>query len=275
MKQCLALLILLIASLPVSANKKYDTGARSTALGHIGSTLKEVWSVSNNQANMAFLKHPAAGVAYEQRYGLKELGVKTVAFVLPTNRVGNFGMSYTHLGDSDYNETRINLGYAIRLGEKFAMGLAFDYLAMSVQTPSEGGSTGTVTGEIGIVGSPVKNLWLAAHAYNPFSVSISDYEFDEEIPNVLHVGALYYFEEHIFATVEFEKDINYDARFKAGVEYGFLKNFFVRGGIATNPTEYGGGVGADYKGFNVDLAFYKHQYLGYTPSIAVSYTFGK
>lgn len=272
-KGILFLFFFAFCSVVFAAGDNYNIGARATALGQSGVNFRDLWAIVNNQSGIAFLERPTLAVAYEERFRTKEMSLKTVAFVLPTNRVGNFGISYTHFGDEEYNETRINLGYAMKLGEHFAMGLAFDYLGMSVLGTSGKGNTGTVTGELGIMGEPVENLWISAHAYNPFGVRISNYEYEEEIPTLLRLGALYYFNEALFFVAEIEKDIDHDVRVKAGIEYTFLEKFIFRGGVATQPTEYSAGFGLSLKSFQVDLAFYKHQYLGYTPSVALSYTF--
>lgn len=272
-KRTLFIFVLFICCNVFAAGDNYNVGARATALGQSGVSLRDLWAIVNNQAGIAFIDRPILGVSYEERFQMKEMSLKTVAFVLPTNRVGNFGVSYTHFGDDEYNETRINLGYAMKLGGHFAMGLAFDYLGMSVLGASEGGSTGTITGELGIMGEPVENLWISVHAYNPFGVRISNYEYEEKVPTLLRLGALYYFSKSLFFLTEVEKDIDHDVRVKAGIEYTFLEKFIFRGGIATQPTEYSAGFGLLLKSFQVNLAFYKHQYLGYTPSVALSYAF--
>ncbi len=256
-----------------ATNTYTATGAKAIGIGQSAVNFQDLWAIMNNQAGMAFLSRPTLGVSYEERFHMKELSLKTVAFVLPTNRVGNFGVSYTHFGDSAYSESRINLGYARKLGDHFAMGLAFDYLAISVEGSAEVGTADAFTAELGIMGEPVQNLWLSLHTYNPFGVTIRNYEYEEKLPTLFRLGALYHFSEELLAVVELEKDVDYKARFKAGVEYVFMDKFVFRTGIATNPTEYSGGVGILLKKLKIQFAFYKHQYLGYTPSVAISYSF--
>lgn len=266
-------MVFLLNSKGYAANDNYNIGARATALGHTSIVFKDLWSIANNQAGMAFVKRPVVGLAYEERFMKTEMGLKTVAFVLPTEQLGSFGVSYTHFGDSDYNETRINIGYAMKLGRKFSIGLAFNYLGMSVSAPSEGSSTGTITGELGMMVEPVKNLWLSAHVFNPFGVSINDYQYEEKIPTLLRLGALYYFDKDILMVAEVEKDIDFDTRVKIGAEYTLQEKFIFRAGITTNPSEYSAGIGLNFNMLRIDFAFYKHQYLGYTPSISLAYNF--
>ncbi len=275
MKKISILMFLCICSLSAAfaGNTLSNSGARAVALGQSSISFRDLWAVANNQAGIAFLRRPVLGVAYEERFRMKEMSLKTVAFALPTNRIGNFGASFTYFGDTEYNESRINLAYGRMLGKHFAMGLAFDYIGMSVEGKSASGSDGTITGELGIMAEPFENLWLSAHIYNPFGVKISDARYEEKLPTLLRFGVSYYFDKDLLFVTEIEKDKEHDMRVKAGVEYTVLGKFIFRGGIATKPTEYSGGFGLHLKDFRIDLAFYKHQYLGYTPSVGMSYTF--
>jgi hypothetical protein len=74
---------------------------------------------------------------------------------------------------------------------------------------------------------------------------------------------------------EAEKDIDNPARFKAGVEYKIVDALHLRGGIATNPSQYSLGVGINVKDLKIDLATSYHEVLGVTPAISLSYFFGK
>ncbi len=257
-----------------AANNKHNVGARSTAMGHTSATLKDLWSVRNNQAGMAFLEQPIFGIAYENRFNLQELSLKSAAIVLPTQS-GNFGLAYTHLGDDIYSESSINLGYARMFGERFAAGISLDYLRLSVSGVPEAGSTGAFTGALGIMGEPLDNFWIAAHLYNPFGVKLESYEYEEEVPTIMSLGLSYLFDDLILLTTEVEKDIEEDARFKAGVEYKFISQLCFRAGIASNPSEYSAGVGFNIKDFFGDVGFFKHQYLGFTPSFTLAYRLQK
>ncbi|PID89069.1 MAG: hypothetical protein CSB01_03960 [Bacteroidia bacterium] len=276
-KKVISLLLLLYCFVSVAFAVDFysNTGARSVALGQSSSCFRDVWSVVNNQAGLAFIANPTLGIFYEERFGMKEMSVKSVAFALPTNRVGNFGVSFTYFGDKYYNESRINLGYGRMLGKHFAIGLAFDYFAMSVEGNSQVADARALTGEVGVMVEPIENLWISAHAYNPFGVNITNGEYEEKLPVLLRLGAMYSFEKDLLFVVELEKELDYKMRLKTGVEYTFLEQFVVRGGVATNPTEFSGGIGVKLQRFNLDLSFYRHQYLGYTPAVALVYAFGK
>lgn len=74
---------------------------------------------------------------------------------------------------------------------------------------------------------------------------------------------------------EAEKDIDHPARIKAGIEYQIADVLHLRGGVATNPSQYSFGVGLNVQHLKIDIASSYHQILGFTPGLSVNYVFGK
>ena len=60
-----------------------SSGARSLSLGNANVTLHDLWSANNNQAGLAYVKEFGIGIAYENRFGLSELGLKTLNMAVP------------------------------------------------------------------------------------------------------------------------------------------------------------------------------------------------
>ena len=64
---------------------------------------------------------------------------------------------------------------------------------------------------------------------------------------------------------EFEKDLDNPIRFRTGLEYQVIENFFVRGGFATAPVELTLGFGYQFKEIQLSLGSAYHQVLGWSP----------
>lgn len=257
----------------IAFDRHHNIGAKAVGLGQISSSLVDLWAVANNQAAMAFLESPEVGVAYEERLQLKELRIKSLAGVYPLKNRGIVGAYFMHIGDEAYSEVRATLSYAMLLGKYIAVGVGFDYCGISVIGEDEGVSGGTVTGELGILVRLFKDLWISSHLYNPFAMKITQHDLDEYIPVLFRVGTRYHFSKTTLLVTEIEKDIAYKTRIKLGVEYTPIKNLELRTGIATQPLEFSLGIGYRFRQLFLNMAFYKHRYLGYTPSIALSYQF--
>ena len=265
-------IIFLVALLALSARAGNDNtpiGGRSSAMGTASVAVNDFWSVHNNQAGLAGFTNIAAGIYFENRYLMKELSQKSLAFVLPS-RSGVFGVSYNNFGSTLYNETKIGLAFARSFGSNFSAGLQLDYL--NKRLGENYGNHVAFTFEVGIQARVNKSLVIGAHVFNPLNVKLSS-ETDERIPAIIRLGAGYNFSKVLLLTGEIEKNIDLKTRIKSGIEYQVVKQAFIRAGITTNPMTYTFGFGLDLKKLKVDFASTVHQVLGYSPQISISYYF--
>ncbi len=252
-----------------AGNENYPVGARSAAMGNATVMMSDLWSIHHNQAGLASIENISVGFHFENKFIFPEYGLQSAAFVFPT-KTGVLGLNLSYFGYSKYNETKIGLAYAKTFYDKFSIGIQLDYLNTYI---AEGyGNKGTAVFEAGIMTEPVENLYVGAHIYNPTRSKIADYD-DERIPTIMRIGLGYNFADKVFLSVETEKDLVNKAIFKAGIEYDFLKNIYLRTGISTNPYQTAFGLGYVFKRLKADIAFSTHQILGITPHISINYVF--
>lgn len=263
------LLVLLPFATSNASNDNKGIGARSAALSGAAVNLQDVWSTQNNQAGLAFLDSIEAGVYAERQFLLPELGYNAFAAALPI-KGGTFGLNYTRFGYSKYNENKVGIAFAKKLGEHISAGVQLDYLSKFI---GDGyGKSGTIAAEFGIQAKLVKGLSAAAHVFNPTRAKSADYN-KEKIPTIIKVGLKYKFSESVFWAVEAEKDINFKPQVKTGIEYRIVPQFYLRGGISTQPTMTSFGFGLNLKKFNLDVAASYHEQLGFTPHLSFNYKF--
>ncbi len=242
-------------------------GASSTGMGGYTATLSDVWSTNNNQAGLGFMTDITGGIFYENRFLLKETSYRAGAFVLPV-KTGAFGLSVASFGYSAYSETKAGLSYGQRFGDRFSVGVQLNYL--NTKLNQDYGSRNTVTGAVGIISKLSDELSIGVHVYNPTRSKLAEYD-NERIPTIMKLGLDYRFSEKVMIGVETEKDMNYDASVKAGIEYHITEIFYLRGGISTNPTLSSFGFGLQMKNFKMDISSSFHQTLGMTPGISLIY----
>jgi hypothetical protein len=236
-------------------------------MGNASACIADLWAVENNQANLAYLKNPAAGVYYENRFLLKELSSKSVALALPVG-TGVFGLYVNQFGYELYNESKFCLAYSKELSEKFSAGIGLDYLYTHI---AEGyGSKGNVTFEAGIRSKLSSKLVLGAYIFNPVRARLSEYD-DERLPTIMKLGLLYSPSSKVNIAGEVEKDVKYKADVRAGIEYNVTKNIFLRAGMRTFPEVYSFGFGINYKKLRFDFASSVHSVLGYSPQVSMEY----
>jgi len=264
--------LLILSCIPFSLHAQWDNnpiGGSASGMGGISLNVQDVWSVNNNQAALGFYNNMSAGIYYENRFGLKELSLKSAVFTLPTSS-GNFGVSVNHFGNTNYSELKFGLAYGKSFGEHFSAGIQLDYL--STQITDNYGNSGVITFEMGMMAEIIENLFIAGHVFNPIQVSLADYN-EEKIPSVFRLGLAYKYSEKLFTSFEMEKNINHSPAFCAGMEYQILEQLYFRTGIANNPGRYSIGFGLKLNKFQLDIATTYHQTLGLTPKAAIVYHF--
>ena len=68
---------------------------------------------------------------------------------------------------------------------------------------------------------------------------------------------------------EAEKDVEHPIRYKTGIEYLPMENFYIRGGFATQPIEYSFGVGYAFNGvYRLDVGSAFIQIIGWSPNFS-------
>ena len=244
-------------------------GARGIAMGQTGVTFRDVNSLFGNQAGLAHLEQ-FAGLAFaERRFLLEEIQSFSFGAAYPT-RSGTFGLALNYFGFEAYNEQRIGLAYGRKLFERFSIGAQF--LLLNTRIPDYG-SKAALTFELGVLAELIPQLNIGVHVYSPARVSITE---DAYLPTVLRIGLNYLPSDNLSLMAEVEKDIDYAARTKVGVEYKIAPPLALRLGVATRPTSLSFGLGYLLSnGLSLDIASSYHQVLGFTPAAGVSYGLGR
>jgi hypothetical protein len=252
-----------------------SVGARQAGMGYAGLTLTDLWSLRMNPAGIAGLKVATAGAFYQQHYLSSDLSHQGLAVVLPVKK-GAFGISADRYGYSLYNESRVALAYAMQLNEGLRVAVQMNYLG--VRLGDNYGSTSAVTAEIGVQARLTESLWLGAHLYNPNRASLGTggdgaVVVNERVPTLLRAGLGYTFSSKLLMTLDAEKDIDRQERFRIGVEYTPSKVLVLRTGLSTGPVQGHFGVGFRLNQLDIDLALSVRSQLGPTPMLGLNYRF--
>lgn len=266
----------------VCAQTYTPVGARSAAMGNASAALSDLWSVNNNQSGLAGLSQIAAGLAYENRFLVKELGLKSFALAIPTN-TGTFGLSFNSFGFADYSEMKTGLAFGKKFGKVFSAGLQLDYLRTHIAESY--GNSDAFTFEVGVRTELTRQFTIAAHVFNPIHVQIQN-ETNDRVPVIFKLGMAYEVAEGLLLAVETEKNSDFKPLLRGGMEYAIIEKAAVRIGYSTLPSTSGSdgfsiasalsfGFGLNLKNFLLDLSSSYHQTLGWSPTISMVYNFRK
>lgn len=216
------------------------------------------WSSFQNQANLAFIKSFSAGINYEERFMLSELGTRTAALTLPAGRA-TLGAIYSNFGNTDYKRHLAGISCGMLLLPGIAAGVQADYFAE--KTPGEYEDTEIITFEAGLVIVPSEKVFLGLHLFNPLPGS--------KIPSVLRAGAGIIPGDGVFAGFEAEMSTEGRPLLRTGVEYEAMKKFLMRGGFCTRNTSFSFGVGYRIDFVTIDFGIMSHEKLGISSSASV------
>ena len=89
-------------------------------------------AIFGNQAGLATLENSNLLISTERRFNLSELSSHSAGAAIAT-KAGTFGLAINYFGFSEFNEQKIGLAYARKLGKRFNVGAQVDYLGTRIK----------------------------------------------------------------------------------------------------------------------------------------------
>ncbi len=263
------------ACLPDAQAGSVTAGARTAGMANASAALFDLWAITNNQAGTAKLEQPAVALHTENRFMAAEMSMAAIACLIPAS-TGTFGFALTHFGNHLYHERTAGLSYARQFGDKLSAGIKLNHLYVAL---GDGyAKKGTLVAEMGLICEVIPDLHIGVHLFNPMRTVIVRYGYlnrAERIPTIIRTGLAYTFSDYLLLCVEAEKEIHHDLTARAGLEYNFRGEMFVRAGISTNPVQNTFGFGLRTGQWQIDIATSYHYILGYSPQAGVVYHFNR
>jgi hypothetical protein len=238
------------------------TGAREAGMAGVCLMNNDLWSSFNNQAGLAFNKSFTFGFNYENRFAIKELGVRSAGLVIPAGKV-SLGVVYSNFGYSDFRRELIGLSSGMPLSDNIAAGVQIEYF--SEKTIGEYHNNQILTCEAGIIMTVSENAKAGIHLFNPVPNSLRKSDMPSELRTDLGMNL----SKELFAAVEARMSTGQKLIIKTGFEYEAAKKFMIRGGFSTENNSFCFGTGYDAGPARIDLGFATHEKLGITSSISM------
>lgn len=240
-------------------------GARSMSMGNASVTFNDVWAYHNNPGALAEVKNFSAGLSYENRFLLKELQSQGLAVAIPL-KVGVLSFGGHMYGYNRFRSYKGGVGYSLKLAEMVSAGVQLNYQGITL---SDGyGSRGNMTAELGVSGKISEKWKFGFSVFNLNRAKLADYE-DDRFSTIMRLGSSYLFSKKFLLSIEAEKDLEYAFRFKSGLEYQVVEQFYLRAGVATQPLELSFGFGYHLKKVHIDFGTTYHQILGWSPHFSL------
>jgi hypothetical protein len=239
--------------------RPFDNAA-ALALGGAVAAYPGLAAGLNNEALPGFGGQRGVYAGSAIPYGIGGWQTAHVQAFTNVDRFSGVGLDLAHSGIEVYNEQRIRLMYARRLGEKIYLGGALDALRVSAL---EYGKVASATFGLGLLAQALPKLWIGARIQNPLQQKLSG----ELLPSVLRIGACWKASEILMLLGEAEKDLERPTQIKMGVDYRPVSALALRVGVRSAPARVGFGAGLRLKsGLGVDFGSEWHPTLGFTPA---------
>lgn len=242
-------------------------GARLVSMGNAGVAIEDVWSYYHNPAALTGIDGFSAGVAYENRFLLRELQSQALTIVAPL-KTGVISFGAQMYGYQLYRSQKAGIGYSLKLSEKFSAGIQMNY--QGIRLPENYGSKHSVTAEAGVIGEITEDWKIGMSVFNLGRAKLSDFA-DDRFSTVMRLGTSYQLSKVIFVA-EAEKDLDHDLRLKVGLEYEPIDQFYFRFGAGTKPVDLAFGFGYKWRFLQLDLGSSYHQILGWSPHFSLNYS---
>ncbi|MCB0777451.1 MAG: hypothetical protein KDB99_14155 [Chitinophagaceae bacterium] len=239
-----------------------------TSLGAYSIRHNDILSVTANAASLAQLNDFAAGVYAERRFLLNELNNYSFVAGLPTSS-GNFAIGADYSGFTEFNETKLGLAYARKLGSKVDIGARFNYNGIRI---AGYGNDAAVSFETGVILHLTDQLHTGVYVSNPVGGKFGK-DQQEKISSVYSAGFGYDASEKFLLSVEIQKEEDQPVNVNAGMQYKFIPQLMARLGVSSATSSLWSGVGILFNSFRLDVSASFHQQLGITPGVLLIYQF--
>lgn len=267
----LLILVCVITFNPVTAQSlRYSIAQPYISLSAYSQKQNDALSFTGNQAALAQTKFAGMGVHGERRFMLKETSAYTLGAAFPT-RMGNFGLQLNYAGFKNFNENKIGLAYARKLGKLVDVGVQFNYYGYRV--PAYGNAS-SINFEIGALMHLTDRLNAGIHVYNPVGGKLGK-DKEEKLASSYKAGLGYDASDHFFIGAEVIKEEDKAVNVTAGLQYHFAKQFFARAGFISESTTVYAGAGIGWKNLRLDISSGYHPQLGFSPGILLLINFKK
>ena len=264
MKSLLAILLIGISGYVnlYAQSLRYPLSLPYISLNTYSKEANDPFSFTSNQAALASVKNPMAGVYAERRFLLAATSAYRFAGVLPS-RYGNFGLQLDYAGFKNFNESRIGLAYGRSLGSKIDLGIQFNYYGYRVPAY---GNAGSIYFEAGALFHFTEKLHGGFHVYNPVGGKLSK-TGNEKMASVYAAGLGFDASPGFFAGCELIKEEDRPLNVLSGFQYHFSGKFFIRAGVISESGSVFAGAGAGWNKLRLDVSASYHPQLGFSPGI--------
>lgn len=264
-----------LASTPAHAVfEDMEFSPRARALGGSYASLSDDASaIFYNPAGLVNLEGMALNGTLFEPYNLRFHSANGVAFAIPTEEWGSFGIGYSdfrveYLDAVLSIEKTFTFSHAIMLMEDLASSFAvgynvniyhLDYPTRSV-SGLDLGSEVAMGIDVGFIARLRDRTTAGFFAKNVNAAQIGD-PVATDLPQRVSGGIAYRPYDGVITTFEIEKELGKESQFHGGMEFRIAEPLLLRFGSQTKPNLFDVGIGLEYAQVKLDFTYTHHPVL--------------
>ena len=225
-----------------------------------------------NPALLASLAQHKLYANYYNRYSVSELATVSSGFYF-ANDMLPAGFEITSFGYDEYRESLFRLSTGKQIAEKWAIGVAIQYMLLQSELFEE--SSGRISSDVGITFRPVENVLTGLSILHLPSVKVGDKTIDNKhiASYLIQTGFNWQVMNTVLitGTAEHCEEDRFSGSF--GVEYMPFDNFCIRAGLRSSPVKPSFGIGYQLADIQLDVGMLYHSVLGVSMGFGVSFSF--
>lgn len=238
-------------------------------MGYATTCLEDEWSLFNNTAGLAATEQVTIAGTYDAMPSFRPFDRQAFVVAVPTT-LGVLATGGYRFGDAVYSEHVAAAGLANTFGIA-SLGARAQYIQYSTEAF---GTKGFFNASLGGIARLTDKFRIGASITNIFQPELSP-AANETLPTTLAVGLAVQPRKDVLVTTEVEKDLDYDATWKAGIEYGIHRSFVARGSVQLYPAAAAAGFGFRRQTFTIDYAYRYQSDIGSRHQATFGYRFKK
>ena len=183
------------------------------------------WALYSNPSGISKQKNMWIGISYQNRFLLKQLSTKSLAFILPIDR-NVFAFSFSSFGYTKYFENTISFYYAINILEKLSTAINFNLFTFNKLTK--------ISFDISCIIQFKDYLNFGLSIVNPISEYITN-SSNKLLDSYIKAAFNYKIIENTNIVLEIQPYLFINKFiYKLGLQYAAFKHFLINFGISSH-----------------------------------------
>ncbi len=240
----------------------------ASTLTHAQYTLSDGQSVvgrglwSENVAGISHSTDYALGISNDYAFGLSELSTSKISVVAPLN-FGVLNANWSNRGDALYSENELALSFARHFSSFFQLGMRFRLNSTAVNHETQS----VFLADIGMQSAITNQLSFGVELENPFRADLQS--------TSLEIGVAYWLSEKASLFLSTRKESDLPTSVIMHINYSLLEKVSFHAALSNTAFFNRFAVSYRLKGLSLELFLSHHSYLGFSPQVGISYSFGK